>query len=136
MTKVLFFEEGERYQVREHPARPEQIIAAINQGQGHRLITWVRPGEALVASRQGDLVIISHRIDNPHFETLQLKSRDLEILQHLGKGETAPQIAFELGIKVRTIRSDIAKMKVLLDAHTIAHLLAKAIALGLIQPMM
>ena len=134
MTKVIFFEESGRYQVREHPARPEQIVAAINQGQGHRLVSWVLAGEMLIASRQGDLVIISHRSNDHDEGSFELKPRELEVLQHLGKGMNTAQAALAMGLKTRTIRADIARLKELLKAHTIAHLLAKAVALGLIKP--
>lgn len=134
MTKVLFFEEGQRYQVREHPAQAEQIIAAVNQGQGHRLISWVQPGEELIASRQGDLVIISHCLEAPYQTAISLKPRELQVLHLLSDGNNSAQIALKMGLAPRTVRAYIGNMKELLGAQTIAHLLAKAIAMGLLQP--
>jgi len=52
----------------------------------------------------------------------------------LGDGLTTAQIALKLGLSPRTIRGYVAGMKVKMRAHNIQHLVARAVAMGLVRP--
>jgi DNA-binding NarL/FixJ family response regulator len=61
-----------------------------------------------------------------------LTPRELEVLQLLGRGKRAPEIALELGISPKTVSSHIQHILVKLGVHSRAQAVARAYEYGLV----
>lgn len=132
MASVLVFKEPDGFRVLDVDAPPERIVRAVNQG---RWATYL-PGEdgPLFARQQGTLVVVTHSSAAPKTDLPKLSPREQQVLVLLGEGLTTAQIAIQLGLRPRTIRGYVAKMKTRLGAQNIQQLVARAVALGLFKP--
>ena len=63
-----------------------------------------------------------------------LTPREREILQMLAGGSTGEQIARQLELSPETVQKHVHTAKRKVGAHTRAHLIALALARGLIEP--
>jgi DNA-binding NarL/FixJ family response regulator len=61
-----------------------------------------------------------------------LTPRELEVLQLLGRGKRAPEIALELGITPKTVSSHVQHILVKLGVHSRAQAVARAYEYGLV----
>jgi two-component system, OmpR family, response regulator len=61
-----------------------------------------------------------------------LTPRELEVLQLLGRGKRAPEIALELGISPKTVSSHVQHILVKLGVHSRAQAVARAYEYGLV----
>jgi DNA-binding NarL/FixJ family response regulator len=66
-------------------------------------------------------------------KTRQLSPRQAQVLQGLFKGLTTKEIAFQLGLKPRTVKMHIAALKNRFGANTRAQSVGIAAKLGLLQ---
>lgn len=132
MTKILIFKEPDAFGVLESDTPAEQIVSAVNRGRWERIL----PDETgpLYARQQGDVVVITSSAQPPEEIMHRLSRREHQVLVLLGEGLTTAQIALRLGLRPRTVRGYVAGMKARLQAHNIQHLVARAIALGLVHP--
>ena len=132
MASVLVFKEPDGFRVLDIDAPPERIVRAINQGRWDVYL----PGESgpLYARQQGSLVVVTHNASPPKADLPRLSPREQQVLVLLGEGMTTAQIAIQLGLRPRTIRGYVAKMKTRLGAQNIQQLVARAVALGLFKP--
>ena len=64
--------------------------------------------------------------------TTDLTAREREILWHVARGETNPQIAAQLGISIQTVKNHLTNIFEKLGTRRRAH--AAALALGWRQP--
>jgi DNA-binding CsgD family transcriptional regulator len=132
MTRVLIFKEPDAFGVMEVNAPPERIVRAVNQGRWEDYLPETQG--PLFARRQADVVVVTQgRLDTEE-EAPKLSRREHQVLALLGEGLTTVQIALKLGLSPRTIRGYVAGMKVKMGAHNIQHLVARAVALGLVRP--
>ena len=131
MTRVLVFNEPDVFQIMDVHEDPAVIITAVNSGN------WMKylPAERgpLYASQQDELVIITHYANPSPIVRPKVGRRDMQVLQMLAEGFTAAQIALQLGLKPRTVRGYVARLKTRLGAQTGPQLLARAVALGLLK---
>jgi len=130
MTKVLLFNHAGNYTLLEIPREPGAIVALVKAGSTAQILP--EASGSLSASQQGELVIITPSQDEKPVPSIP--HRELQVLQQLGCGQTPAQIAYQMGLKPRTIRGYIANLKVRLDAQTGPQLLARAAVLGLLTP--
>jgi DNA-binding NarL/FixJ family response regulator len=65
--------------------------------------------------------------------TEPLTPRETEILQHVARGQTNPQIAASLSLSVKTVEWHRANLMNKLDAHSAADLVRHAIQQGLVE---
>ena len=132
MTRVLIFKEPDAFGVVNVDAAPEDIVRAVNGGQGETYL----PGldGPLSARRQGDVVVVTSRVHISKVALPRLSRREHQVLVLLGEGLTTAQIALKLGLRPRTIRGYVASMKARLEAQNIQQLVARAVALGLFRP--
>ena len=74
-------------------------------------------------------------VDNSQYPCLSpvLTDREIEILRLIGKGETNAQIALELSISVRTVRSHIERVMHKLKVRNRTEAVIKAIKSGLLE---
>jgi PAS domain S-box-containing protein len=87
---------------------------------GRRLVLFV----ALNTSRWGSH-FRRHRDQSP--ARGKLSARELEVVRHVARGETGPEIAAELGIANETVRTHVRNAMTKLGARSRAHLVAKAL---------
>ncbi len=131
MTRVLVFNEPDVFQIMDVHEDPAAIITAVNSGN------WMKylPAERgpLYASQQDELVIITHYANPSPIVRPKVSRREMQVLQMLAEGLTASQIALQIGVKPRTVRGYVARLKVRLGAQTGQQLLARAVALGLLK---
>jgi len=132
MTRVLIFREPDSFGVMDVNALPEQIVRAINGGRWETYLPEERG--PLFVRQQGEVVVVTHSAPLPAVELPKLSRREHEVLVLLGEGLTTAQIALKLGLRPRTIRGYVARMKARLDANNIQQLVARAVALGLFRP--
>jgi DNA-binding CsgD family transcriptional regulator len=132
MTRVLIFKEPDAFGVMEVNEPPERIVRGVNQG---RWEDYLPDAEGpLFARRQADVVVVTQSKPALEEEAPKLSRREHQVLALLGEGLTTAQIALRLGLSPRTIRGYVAGMKVKMDAHNIQHLVARAVAMGLVKP--
>jgi DNA-binding CsgD family transcriptional regulator len=132
MTRVLIFKEPDAFGVMEVEAPPERIVRAINQGRWEDYLPETQG--PLFARQQADVVVVTRSKPAAEEEAPKLSRREHQVLALLGEGLTTVQIALKLGLSPRTIRGYVAGMKVKMGAHNIQHLVARAVALGLVRP--
>ncbi len=132
MTKILIFKEPDAFGVLEYDIPAEQIVSAVNRGRWEHILPN-EPGP-LYARQQGDVVVITSSAQPPEEMMHRLSRREHQVLVLLGEGLTTAQIALRLGLRPRTVRGYVAGMKARLQAHNIQHLVARAVALGLVHP--
>ena len=63
-----------------------------------------------------------------------LSARERQVLQLVGEGKSAKEVAQQLGVSVKTVESHRARLMRKLDLHETAGLVRYAIRHGLIQP--
>jgi DNA-binding NarL/FixJ family response regulator len=68
----------------------------------------------------------------PNGDSQGLTRRELEVLQLLGRGKRAPEIALELGITPKTVSSHVQHILVKLGVHSRAQAVARAYEYGLV----
>jgi DNA-binding NarL/FixJ family response regulator len=151
MTHLFFLPNDQTFILLEAASSAEELVAAVQAG------LWVPPepygsgiaalteDPPLRAFRQGSLVIIT-TAQPLHLErglaaspTLtydqtydrQLSPRQQQVLRGLAQGKTTRQIAFELGLRERTVSNHIAALKRRLGTNTRAQTVARASSMGL-----
>ncbi len=62
-----------------------------------------------------------------------ITNREKEILEHMIDGYSNKAIAYQLGIKERTVKAHMQNMMEKLEAHNRTHVLVKAVRLGVVQ---
>jgi DNA-binding NarL/FixJ family response regulator len=151
MTHLFFLPNDQTFILLEAASSAEELVAAVQAG------LWVPPepyGSGLAALaddppmrafRQGSLVIITTtqplHLDNgvsvspvPSYDQTygrHLSPRQQQVLRGLAKGKTTRQIAYELGLRERTVSSHIAALKRRLGTNTRAQTIARASSMGL-----
>jgi len=151
MTHLFFLPNDQTFILLEAASSAEELVAAVQAG------LWVPPepygsgiaalteDPPLRAFRQGSLVIIT-TTQPLHLErglaaspTLtydqtydrRLSPRQQQVLHGLAQGKTTRQIAFELGLRERTVSNHIAALKRRLGTNTRAQTVARASSMGL-----
>ncbi|MEP6686419.1 MAG: response regulator transcription factor [Verrucomicrobiota bacterium] len=100
---------------------------------------------AIEAARSGGTFLsprISKRVIDSYFESAaknpspleHLTSRQREILQLIAEGKSTKEIAFLLGLSVKTIETHRAKLMAKLDIHDVPGLVRYAMHVGLVPP--
>jgi DNA-binding NarL/FixJ family response regulator len=64
----------------------------------------------------------------------QLTPRQRETLQHIAEGLSTKEIAFALGVSVKTVETHRAQLKERLGIYNVAGLVRYALRIGLISP--
>lgn len=132
MTKIYLIDSEDNLHVMDMPETAEDVILAVNRKEGQRFFPGVNG--SLYARQQGKSVIVTCSNDRSWMPHPALTRKQMVVLQLLGEGLTHAQIAFRLGLKVRTVRGHVASLKQKMNAQNMQHLLVKAVALGYIQP--
>ena len=144
MSSIIFMPDDHTLISLESPLPSGEILQAVNQGK------WTPPepysccmpagnGE-LHALRQGRRVLIiakspmnpSVEVETP-LQTRKLSPRQAEVLQGLFKGLTTKEIAYQLGLKPRTVKMHVAALKHRFGANTRAQSVGIAAKLGLLE---
>jgi DNA-binding NarL/FixJ family response regulator len=68
----------------------------------------------------------------PKPEAADLTAREREVLELVSQGQSTKQIAYELGISIRTVESHRINMLKKMDVNNTAELIKKAIALKIL----
>ena len=132
MTKIYLIDQDEALRILDVTELVEDVVLAVNRGEGQRYFPDVRG--ALCARQQGERVIVTCTNGRDWLPHRPLTRKQLVVLKLLGEGLTQAQIAFKLGLKVRTVRGHVASLKQKMNAQNMQHLLAKSVALGYLQP--
>ena len=144
MTTIIFMPDDHTLISLECSLNAGEIIQAVDLGK------WTPPepyssclpaGHAqLHALRQGRRVlIIASTPLNPAGEaeiplkTRQLSPRQAQVLQGLFKGLTTKEIAFQIGLKPRTVKMHVAALKNRFGANSRAQSVGIAAKLGLLE---
>jgi DNA-binding NarL/FixJ family response regulator len=61
-----------------------------------------------------------------------LSSREMEVLQHLARGETTREIADELCVSMHTVRNHVAKILAKTNTHSTREAVVAAVRIGLL----
>lgn len=136
MTQIFIFsEQPDSVQVSESAEHPDRIVRAINRGKWDPYLPYEAiPSRAWQAMRIGSRVLITQALPVLAPPDLILRPRDIQLLQGLGAGLSADQVAWQLHLEVRTVRTITNRLRSLFKASTTPELVAKACALGLIRP--
>ena len=103
-----------------------QWAAATEVATGRRLVLFV----ALNASRWGGRF---RRPPTGGFDCTTLTRREREVVHHVAVGDSGPEIASHLGISHETVRTHVRNAMSKSGARSRAHLVAKALAEGLVD---
>lgn len=135
MTQIFLFQENGAFQVLNDPAAPEAIVRKINSGdwQTHLGFQLSRTN-AWQAMRIGKLVIVYLPTPEEEKPRIHLTPRDIQILQALCSGLNLTQTAYHLRVTSKTIQNRLDRIRLKFNAQTREELMAKATALGYIQP--
>ena len=102
-----------------------QWAGATEVATGHRLVLFV----AVNTSRWGDQF---RRTPDGWSGRAELTEREREVVEHVALGDTSPEIASRLGISHETVRTHVRNAMGKSGARSRAHLVAKALAEGLV----
>ncbi len=130
MTRILVFLDGSTFTVLEDDAAPEAVVLSLASGK-HPLF---KRHDLLGASRLGDVVIVVARsaANSTSRLPVALSPRQRVVLDGIADGLTEKQIASQLGITPRSVRTYLSQLMALLDAHSRGQLVARAVTLGLL----
>jgi len=109
------------------------LVSAINVGAYHFPLIQ-QPG-SVHATQHGDVVFVTCPATPIHPE-VHLSLQEKRVLIMLAEGCNLQQIAYQLGVKPRTVTGYVARLKSRLGAGTREQLIARAIALSLYRPSM
>ena len=132
MTQVFLFVEGQGYRVLDVPEKAESVLRQVNAGNWQRYFPTER--ELLHADLDGERVIVTRRQPQTTPNRLRITRREQQVLHLLAIGLNTQEIAKQIHLTERTVRSRISNLRGKLDAQTPEQLLAKAVAQGLIEP--
>ena len=132
MTQVFLFIEGQGYRVLDVPEKAESVLRQVNAGNWQRYFPTER--ELLHADLDGERVIVTRRQPQTTPNRLRITRREQQVLHLLAIGLNTQEIAKQIHLTERTVRSRISNLRGKLDAQTPEQLLAKAVAQGLIEP--
>jgi len=94
----------------------------------------VTNGETYLSPRVSRQVVQSYvRPPEPQIGLEALSPRQREILKAIASGRTTKQIAFDLGLSIKTIETHRAQLMERLDIHDVAGLVRFSIRIGLIS---
>ena len=135
MTQIFLFQENGAFQVLNDPAPPEAIVRKINSGdwQTHLGFQLSRTS-AWQAMRIGKIVIVYPPTPEEDKPQIHLTARDIQILQALCSGLNLTQTAYHLRINPKTVQNRLNNIRLRFNAQTREELMAKATALGYVQP--
>ena len=130
MSRVVLIGENEAIGIFEEDLQTEALIQRIQNG------LWTPPAFTLHGPfhtvKNGNTVVVTARPKNmPLLKKMSFTTKEMDILCGLATGLTDDQIAVTCGIKPRTVRFYITRLKKRLSAITREHLVAKASLLGL-----
>lgn len=135
MTQVFIFDEKETMQVLDMNDIPEEIVRTINKGDWQTYLGFdPSPKHAWQAVRVGKLVIVYPPQAPEDYPKVHLTPREFQVLQALCSGETVEKAAYSLHRSARSVRHTTSKLRIKFRAQTMPEILAKATALGLVQP--
>ncbi len=132
LPKIILIDEHNSVGIFEEDLQADALIQRIRNG------IWKPPVFSLPrqyqATQEGNTLVVSSDRNNVPIQIhLAITERDVEILRGLATGLTDSQIARIHGIKTRTVRFYIARLRRRFDAITREHLIAKAGGLGIID---
>lgn len=133
MSRVVLIGEDEAIGIFEENLQTEVLIQRIQNG------LWAPPAFSFHGPfhtvKNGNTVVVTTRPKNmPLSKKVSFTTKEMDILCGLATGLTDDQIAAISGIKPRTVRFYITRLKKRLSAITREHLVAKASLLGLFDP--
>jgi DNA-binding NarL/FixJ family response regulator len=106
------------------PAELELAIRAVARGE-----TFLSPG---VSRQVMDGYVSGRGAETPH-ALERLTPRQREVLQLVAESKSTKDIAFELGLSVKTVETHRAQLMDRLDIHDVAGLVRFAIRMGLVK---
>ena len=110
--------------VTKHSAADELLMAIRELGKGN---SYFSPGLAARArARQGQAT------QEGHFSNAKLTKRELEVLGLIARGQPNKEIAYTLGVSIKTVEKHRQAVMDKLDVHDIAGLIRYAMAKGLV----
>jgi DNA-binding CsgD family transcriptional regulator len=135
MTQILLIQENEALRVIDNPARPEDIVRKINAGDWQTFLGYdLARANAWQALRIGKFVIVHAPTPDEEKPRISLTAKDIQSLQSLCSGFNLTQTAYYLRVAPKTLQNRINRMRLKFNAQTREELLAKATALGYVQP--
>jgi len=96
-------------------------------------VRHVHRGEVYLSPRISKAVVEAY-LASTDLQSVALTSRERQVLQLVGEGNSTKQIAALLGISFKTADSHRAKLMDKLDIHQIAGLVRYAIRSGIVEP--
>jgi DNA-binding NarL/FixJ family response regulator len=135
MTQIFLFQENGAIQVLNDPAAPEAIVRKINSGDWQTHLGFqLSCTSAWQAMRIGKLVIVYPPTPEEEKPRIHLTPRDIQVLQALCSGLNLTQTAYHLHVTSKTIQNRLDRIRLKFNAQTREELMAKATALGYVQP--
>ena len=93
----------------------------------------VRQGDMYLSPRVSRTVVTAY-LSHSDLPSDPLTSREREVLQRIAEGETTKEIAWRLGLSVKTVESHRSRLMHKLDIHETATLVRYAVRRGLSHP--
>ena len=109
------------------------LVSAINVGAYH--FPMIQQPKAVYAAQHGEVVFVTCPAI-PNRPVVRLSEHEKRVLIMLAEGCSQQQIAYQLGVKPRTVTSYVNRLKKHLGAGTREQLVARAVALNLCKPSM
>ncbi len=144
MTLVIVLRAGHPLAVIEESAPSSYLAEQINSGRWvpdylseKKTVKEAEAGSSssYFARQVGEYVVVSDAASETGLPpaSMRLLPREYQVLICLANGATFQEIAATFNIKERTVRTYVARMKNRLEALTVAHLVGRAIWMGVIK---
>lgn len=143
MTQVLVLFESGQFELTQTDVPPETLVRQMLSGEwplpelyAPAHLKTLNGAPLLRILRQGNLVVVApaqlERAGRPVLVRAGLPARHRRILAMLAEGQTLKQIQARMGLRARLLQKELAELKDVLGAKTLAHTVGRATELLLL----
>ena len=128
-TRIVYCGDGGLFVMAESALPAVETAARINSGL--LLVPFAAPGTTLRAVCHGRVVVVA-RSEGISRQQVRLSAREAQVLAAVSQGYSLPEVGKRLGLRVPTVRSYVASLKVKLSARNMPSLVSRAAEWGML----
>jgi DNA-binding CsgD family transcriptional regulator len=128
-TRIVYCGDGGLFVLVESALPAVEAAARINSGL--LPLPFAAPGAGLRAECHGRVVVVA-RSEGIRRQQVRLSAREAQVLAAVSQGYSLPEVGKQLGLRVSTVRSYLASLKVKLSARNMPSLVSRAAEWGLL----